>query len=424
MADPGSEGQAYFYSREFKQECLEQGADDCSVKYGQEKVPAFPSAIKDLILNNPSTDTQTQSDGSGAFYLAPRVQQTSAIRPGSGSTYENFTAQSLSTTASCDRNLSSCDLDLSSLSSGSWSFACPEGFNGFLTYPDWLSIGSWWQSNGSYEAMSSHYANFNTVEVGVAMFLENNTIKTQNGSSPPHVQISLLNKTVSGSFLTMKCNILTTNMTYTSANRSFSNTLNSEESVLAASIARGPLLAGYFGNSTFDQVQTDSVRSKLGITQGTTETVVAENNVWNGLESSLAFIGTCLFGGTFNSAPAKELMLADSVIVTQVGKAPLFTLVILNIWYAAFGILLFGMAIFVLQDKATRKDIEEVQRLLTVDGLAVAAVRKTRPNLAFNDQNLRVGVEKVGGKWQFRVWEMENQAEAKALLTVACEDET
>lgn len=84
----------------------------------------------------------------------------------------------------------------------------------------------------------------------------------------------------------------------------------------------------------------------------------------------------------------------------------MFTLVILNLWYAVLACLLFGLAWHVLRDEDVRQNIVEVQQTITVYGLTTAAVKRQRGNLSARDEDLRVGVEKIDGEWQFRVWAM------------------
>lgn len=125
-----------------------------------------------------------------------------------------------------------------------------------------------------------------------------------------------------------------------------------------------------------------------------------------------------LLGAVITYQAPKDLWLADSIVVTRVPKAPLFALVILNLWYAGFACLLFGLAWHVLKDEHVSQDIVEVQKMITVNGLATAAVKRQRGNLSTRDEDLRVGVVKTDEAWQFRVWVMPGAAhEAKALLS-------
>ena len=180
---------------------------------------------------------------------------------------------------------------------------------------------------------------------------------------------------------------------------------------MAADLARAPLLAGYFNSDDFDVEQKEKLVTMLSGSSNITGDILQR------VQDVVGHVGLSLLGGTLRSTPATALALGNSAIVTKVGKGPLFTLVILNLWYAGFAGLLFCLVVYILRDETTRQDIMEVQKLITVNGLATSAVSQQRDDLSSRGPNVRVGVEKVDCKWQFRIFEsLDSTDEGKRLL--------
>jgi len=371
---------------------------------------AFAKKIQDLFLDNPLSDTRINRSANDSYFLAPRLPDAQDLRLSSYS-YQTFTANSLAMTAQCDKNVTLCSINQDNASSDSLGFQCPEGFEGKITIPSGLAVGSWWQENNSYAAMSQHYLGNSTIDLGIVAFLQNVSI----------LNATFINYTtgVQGSLLTARCTITAMNVSYSWSNTTDFASIDPAslaDSSQAADIGRAPFLAGYVGSSEFTDEQKSGLRRRMApatTINGTATPVDALTN----LENALAYLGISLLGGTFQSMPVSELKLANSTVVTQVSKAPLFTLVILNLWYAAFAVLLSCLALYVLRDEGTRQDIVEVQQLITVNGLATAAVKRHRGNMSARNTDLRVGVEKADGEWQFRIWNVSDEkGESETLL--------
>lgn len=181
--------------------------------------------------------------------------------------------------------------------------------------------------------------------------------------------------------------------------------------VMAADLARAPLFAGYFNSDDFD---LDQKKKLLTMLSGSSDNT---GNTLQKVQDVVGHVALSLLGGTLRSIPADALALGNSAIVTKVGKGPLFTLVILNVWYAGFAGLQFCLVLYILRDESTRQDIIEVQKLITVNGLATSAVSQQRDDLSSRGLNVRVGVEKIDRKWQFRIFEsLGSSDEGKRLL--------
>ncbi|KAK5954866.1 hypothetical protein OHC33_003544 [Knufia fluminis] len=423
--DPASVGIAYYYSRGFTEDCLDLTRGPCSGKPVDDlNSTLFTGHIKDLLVDSPFSDTRINRSANGTRFLAPQLPNQADLEFGASAAYQTFTASSFGASALCNTNLSVCTFSPESDSTDSWQFLCPGGMTGNLTSEDWISIGSWWQPESSVNAFDitwTHYENDSTwdeiVEVGLVAFLKDVVEENPTNLTSMYTDYDLEERAqlTNASLIASQCNLTLRGMSYSWTNTTLYPAVQdagAEHSNLATQLVRATILAGYFSSEAFDPDQKKAIEERLG----TSENMTAAEMV-SQVQDSISLIGLSLLGGTFKSTPASALALANSAIVTQVGKAPLFTLVILNIWYAGFAVTLSCLAFYLLWDETTRQDILKVQKLLTVDGLAASVVKRHGDKLSSEAPDVRVGVQKVNGTWQLRVFEgPAGTDEDKALL--------
>lgn len=404
----------------------QQDSDPCSVKEENGRlVAAYPLEIGGLLQQN-SVDTEIipgpGSSPDGSHMLAPRLAQSEDLKVTSAMNFQNFTASAFSVTASCstdDRSQENiCTFPDRPNATTSWNISCNGGFETTLSEASWLHIGTQSLDDSTPSSVSS------LIDVSLAMFLER-----RNLSSWPMQTLAWrnpqLNDTVVGVLLTTTCTLRLAQATYSWTNVTLNqnSAQGSTPNDTAAGIVRSLIGdAGFFNANNTDNLQNirlNAFQQGLGLTISQAPNGTVDGDSFRkALEDSLAYVGIALLGGTFEAGPAISLQLGNSTIVTQVGKAPLFTLVILNIWYACFGLLLALLASYILLRSESSEGIVAVKQLLTVDGLARAAVVKYRGDLSGETSDLRIGVEKVDGKWQFRAWNVSDEEhESKALLT-------
>ncbi|KAK5092255.1 hypothetical protein LTR70_001937 [Exophiala xenobiotica] len=412
-------GPAYHYSRNLTSDCFDQSEGICSVKLmnGLNRT-AFAADVRDLLVDNPRSDTKVNSSANGTLFLAPRLPSQADLQSSSSVAYQTFTASTFSVNASCINNISVCHVSQNNASSNSWQFSCPDGMSGSLTSREWLSISSWWQpigSVGTFDMMWSHYGDSvwdSTIEIGLAAFFEDVIFDSGGNVTQIEFQQDQNEHPVRGSAITCRCNLTMQGLSYDWTNATSTPAAqNVTLSSVAANLARAPLLAGYFNSGDFDVEQKEKLVTMLSGSSNFTGDILQR------VQDVVGHVGLSLLGGTLRSTPATALALGNSAIVTKVGKGPLFTLVILNLWYAGFAGLLFCLVVYILRDETTRQDIIEVQKLITVNGLATSAVSQQRDDLSSRGPNVRVGVEKVDCKWQFRIFEsLDSTDEGKRLL--------
>lgn len=329
-----------------------------------------------------------------------------------------FTASTFGVEASCSNHVSVCHMSQNNASSNSWQFSCPDGMSGSLISRDWLSIGSWWQPNGSvdtFDTMWSHYEDSvrdGTSEIGLAAFVEEAIFDSGGNITQIVFQQDQNECLIVGSAITSRFNVTMQGLSYDWTNAtSLAAAQGVARNVMVADLARAPLFAGYFNSDDFD---LDQKKKLLTMLSGSSDNT---GNTLQKVQDVVGHVALSLLGGTLRSIPADALALGNSASVTKVGKGPLFTLVILNVWYAGFAGLLFCLALYILRDESTRQDIIEVQKLITVNGLATSAVSQQRDDLSSRGLNVRVGVEKIDCKWQFRIFEsLRSSDEGKRLL--------
>lgn len=351
-------------------------------------------------------------------FLAPELPQRTELVTMNGLFDQTFTATSFQINTTCQAITTDCQQTSIDSNATAWDFACPEGVAGQLNQSRPVVIDSWYRGNGTYANMSQYYEYNSNIEFGVFLLLTDTIVTPTNTSIKLN---SKNNNTVVGA----KCESTLTSVQYDWTNETAAATMQSFDdgpsSPELASLARAPLLAGYFDNSPLTTGSAPNNSFMTGFTRFQGSKPVEEAAVLEQMASTISVYGISLLGGALSQDPAVKLSLPDSLIVTEVGKAPLFTLVILNLWYACFGILLFALAMVFLRDPNNSKDIQQVQELISVHGLATAAVKRHRKHL--DSADLRVGVEKVDDVWQFRVFEVSSvSSEAKPLLDKDDED--
>lgn len=365
-------------------------------------------AVKDLIVGDFDNTQVNRSAGTNEFFLAPRLPDQSRSVDRHSLSFQKFTASTESVQVSCSQNLTSwCDIDTSTSISKKWSYNCTAGMIGSLTTSSRINIGSWYHpDNGqnAYNDMWAYYNNGSTyqsqVEFGfVAFFQDVRVLDTRytddNGNHPPIS--SYLEGAVNGTFIATRCNASFSSGQYDWSNTTVWPMIQSKEASLLATIAvRSRLLAGYFDSQDFDKDQETSLLAGFPRKGDTTATEINQ-----GVISAIGLVSMSLLGGTFEPAPAINLSIGNSTIVTQVQKAPLFILVMLNLWYAGFAACLGALALYVIHDESLRQDIIDVNKLLTIEGLATSAMGSHEEQL--ENANARVCVQRIDGKWCLRV---------------------
>lgn len=421
-------GPGYQYSRNISTECADSYRDACSVTLGGDNVnrTKFPEDIKNLMVDESTYPTRVNTSADGTYFLAPRIPQVASLA--NELNRQAYTAKTLGTTASCEANITTCNIVGPQSGSSSIDYFCPSGMNGTLEYPGrTVGIDYWYglYNRTYYEKYWSDSGTQTYNLFGVVAMLENTDIKDaekegrdkipqfeydpQDGSTKVNISV-----------IATRCTVDMLVLDYSwHDDIAIPQVKLGSYSIEAADLTRGVTFAGYFNGSDFDSEVKRAWWTESGLDIGPNKTVTWQNTtseVTKGLQKAMGKTGLALMGGTFDPMSPSLLRLANRTVITVVGKTPLYTLVVLNIWYALFAIMLFALAMFVLRDEATRGDIIAVQQLISVEGLATAAVKRQRANLSLNDDDLRVGVEKVDGEWQFRVWEVRNSGEGKGLL--------
>lgn len=425
--NPAVMGTGYQHSRNLTAECWSSYYDACSVALDKQNInrTLYPDKIKNLMLDEGTYPTQINTSADGTYFLAPRFPRVDGLT--NDLNYQSFTATTIGGQASCDRNMTMCRVLGADPGSRKFQFFCGGGMNGTLEYPSTFAIAYWSQyfNQTYYQAYWRVSGTSSTNQFGVVALLENTEISDWRGENPlPSLTFDRTPEEGGGQFkgviVATKCDFSFLTLEYS---WDFDTVLPKMKyigrGIGAADTARAPVLTGYFNGTDFDKAMRDKWWTESGLGPDLNKSVIHSNtssDVVRGLQKSMGRAGLALLGGTLQGVDVSRLALANSTVVTVVGKTPLFTLIILNIWYALFGLILFALAFFVLRDPTTRRDVIEIQQLISVEGLATAAVKRQRGNLALNNDDLRVGVEKVDGEWQFRVWEVRNAEQGKGLL--------
>lgn len=299
-----------------------------------------------------------------------------------------------------------------------WRYVCPKGMQGNLSIDDNIYLGSWYQPNttqDTYDRLLAYYSDTNTIklEIGIAGFWTDVRVTNGSGSGSDYEEPKSLvnnqtvpnsqgNGTVDGTVILARCSATYQNVSYSWTNSTTQPNLtiiddSGELGDRAGSLAQSVLFSGYLDGSDFDLEQRNYLMKQIKTFDNMTISTVTQN-----LQSVTGILALSFLGGTFEPAPALALAIGSSEIVTEIQKAPLFVLVILNLWYAAFAACLGLLTIYIMRDHSTRQDILEVQKLLTINGLATSVTSVHEE--WFDDVNARMCVEKIKGKWRLRVF--------------------
>lgn len=388
--------------------CL-NSSNICSVvERGGRNETAFESSINALLSPGPLLDTVINSSTKDRFsFLAPRAQPQNLFKLSDHVAVRNFTADTFSASAVCGSQICTTHTPRKP-----WDLSC-DVLNVSLSKQDWLAIGP--ADQGSYEELTNKYRYSPMINVSVAILLENTTIQYEKGgqSNNSGTETEQGGPPDSTAFV-INCTVTVNSASYEWTDETFEPNPVFATSLAAARVVRAPFLTTR--PKKVSGVQANVFRDKLAMRPSGVIQEIDLSTVSGNIEKALSYFMLAQLGGAIQAEPPRTLTVANSTIVTQVGKAPLFALVMLNMWYVGFGGLLFGLALYVLHDEDTSQDIVEVQKLISVAGLATAAVRRHRDNLATHDTKLRVGVEKLDGEWQFVVFEVEGNSEEKRLL--------
>lgn len=420
--DPQSYALDHAYSRQVIPGCLDTpGKLPCSITVDQDtntNTTLNPQDVKTLMTYSHTT-SQVNSSAGDKFFLAPRLPNRDRSLGKDNIAFQTFTATTEAAQISCDRNLSICAIDGYRNISQEWNYSCPAGMSGTLTEDSKLSIGSWYQPRGTqnrYNDMWMHYntSTFSTIaEFGLVAFLNNVTVKKPSGSEDTNdtmpVSASSNGESV-GILFAIQCNATFTRQEYDWTNSTTQPSLISTGTSIAAIAVRSRLFAGYFDGPNFDQSQKTKILDHFPRDRETSVGELVQQAI-----GAVGLVSMSLLGGTIEPAPAKALRIGRSTIVTEVRKAPLVILVMLNLWYAAFAAILGALVIYIMRDQSFRQDIIEVQKLLTINGLATSAIGRHEECL--EDADTRVCVQKINGKWRFRVLgDADKMGQAKTLM--------
>ena len=284
---------------------------------------------------------------------------------------------------------------------GLFSFSCPyEGFSRNNTH-SWFEAGPW--SAGSYNTSRLQYLNKGIFDWGVFAYLSEAVIGDSQ-TLPKGTVLTGSAGNQSSSFI-LRCSSQIFDSTYGWENGCLNAPLektNSNSTVLDT------VLGLFRTDFTFNDESLGHFRNHLYVGE------VLTSNVTEQFATLLSRITLSFLGGCLEPRLTSTLELQnDQTVLTVVPKAALYILIFLNVWYAGLGFFLFLVACFVSAYQDRGPDIRAVQKLLIVTGLTVTAVSRQR--LA-QGKNLRVGVEKLEGKWHFKVWHPTDDEEKSGRL--------
>lgn len=404
--DPARAGATYQYSRNLLPGCWKEDPRGlpCSISANSESQIDYQLQINDLLLNETSAVTNLYVDPSDRFvYLGPPpIEETTTTNDVRPLEYPQFNASTFAMTTTC----SPADCDLSANADQStFSFSCSENFSRNAT-DSWFEAGPWIQSpDGNYTGYGGLWDKYE-IDIGLqwGVFAHLDQFRFLNGTS---LKYSLSSDKPSVTFV-MQCNSSIVPTEYAWANNTLSGPLSpSAANQTLFNITLGPFLSqGWI--IPFPNLQV--LHDRLDVKSNDTAAVVLAK-----FRRLISGIGMSFLGANIATGPALDLQLPGSTIVTQVPKLPLFTLVALNLWYAALATSLYIVACLLLSRGDQGDDIKAVRELLSVGGLTRAAVSNHR---SVQGEDVRVGVIKRDGQWHFKVWPagVDAKGEGEALL--------
>jgi hypothetical protein len=403
--DPAKAGAAYRFSRALVESCQNDdkatsGSNftiPCSVFSSGTVLRALnPEAIDSLLFNDlESSDTIYRDQTTRLSFIGDPIKTSLRLGGGELELSPRFTASTFAMNTSCSRVL---DCKPASDSQGKNYFKCGSNFTQYSPGAwfavslsenprDLLNSNSWYDDNTW--AVYAPYPEFHIEPSSQRLLV--------NSKSAP----------VAGSFVfVLKCVSTLSTIRYEWADGKMTRLLDlAEANKTLLNIQRAPL----FSNYSFKSAHLESFASRLKIGGDPMEPRSYDRgNYTEQYANLLSEIGLGFLGGSIEPRAALSLQLQNETVITQVAKAPLFVLVILNFWYALTGFCLFLLACHTTNYGHWRADVQAVQQLLTVTGITTAAVSKDRPR---QRDSVRIGVEKVGDEWQFKVWEQNKDLE-------------
>ena len=413
-ADVIKAGTIYQYSRNLQESCWEKDSQGlpCSIRPTNGHVQIVnQQQIDSLLRNATSAATNIYVDQLASHtYLGPPSTEDDTTQKGAGGLqYPQFEAWTYAMHTICF--FTDCNLTNSDKVQGSYAFSCPGGYSRSAT-DSWFETGPWHQNSSNYtgyKGLAHNYVPDVGLQWGVFAHLDNFTFINGtrqtfgiNGKDPDSGKLF--------STFVLQCNSSLSRSSYGWANNTLTQPLGptlANQTVL--DVALGPFLSQgrVLG---FPSDTLDIFRKRLAF-----DRVVTSIDAISRFELLMSGIGLSFLGASVGSAAASSLQLPNSIILTQVPKLPLFTLISLNMWYACLAICLCILACFLLAHGDQGKDIIAVRKLLCVEGLTRAAVNNHR---SFQGEDIRIGVVKRDGQWHFKVWSAggENKGEAEGLL--------
>lgn len=412
VVDPAQAVVDYQYSRDLLPGCWNTAAQDlpCSLsRPSNGEIQVFNlEQVNDLLMNETSAMTNLYFDPiSKNVYLGPPpIQDTSAASDGGTPQYPRFEASTFAAFTVC--RTTDCNLTINA-DETSYSFACPGGFSRNAT-TEWFEAGPYIQTTGNYTGyteLQGKYESAVGLQWGVFAHLEDvvdldgntnysvSTVKDHTAGKPSTTFVMQCNSTIGQTDYFWANGSLANGLSPNNANQTLFNIL------LGPFLSQGPVI-------NFPKLETFRTRLNLTSANNTITQVTTK------FEELMGGIALSFLGANIITAPATMLQLPQSTILTQVPKLPLFTLVVLNLWYAVLAICLCILACVLLSRGENGQDIIAVRKLLSVSGLTQAAVSNHR---SIHGEDVCIGVIRRDGEWHFNVWPANvGKGEAERLL--------
>jgi hypothetical protein len=405
--NPAKAGAAYRFSRALVDTCRD---DDTTTSESNFTIPCsvynsgpvlralHPETIDSFLFNDlGSSDTVYRNITTGLSFIGDPSKTSFLLGGGELELSPRFNASTFAMNTVCSR-VPNC-MPVSASESGG-SFTCGPTFTRDSPRA-WFALSPWetprdllnserWEGHGAW-AVYAPYPDFHIEPIDQTLIV--------NSKSVPVAQSSVF---------VLKCVSSLSTIKYEWANGTMTQLLNSRE---ANSTLSNIQWAPFLSNYSFNNAHLESFATRLGIgmePHSHIQSYYTQRYYTENYAMLLSEIGLSFLGGSLEPHSAISLQLQNETVITQVPKAPLFVLVILNVWYALTGFCLFLVAFYTTNYGDRRADIRAVQELLTVTGLITAAVSKARSK---QGDNLRIGVEKVEDEWRFKVWDQNNDIE-------------
>lgn len=415
--NPAEVGTEYRFSRALAEECwiTDQGESErnstlgklpCSVRNSDADVKAVhPESINNMLLNNSgSSDTIYRDIASDLSFIGSPSRTTVSLSGDAPPLLPRFNASTFAVRTTC-YHYQGCVPPSDPQYND--SFTCDPTFSRGAPRA-WFNLSPW---NSSQDIRD--YETWEDDSWAVYGPYPSFQVDPRNGELIVDSEFGI----IEGSLIfVLKCIPSLVEIKYAWANSTMTGLVDEYmANKTLIDILRGPFLSNY----SFSDVHLKSFATRLGI--GTGAGIYPKEYYTRQYAALLSDIGLSFLGGSIVPRPAINLQVQNETVVTHVPKAALFVLIVFNLWYALLGFCLFLVACYVTAYRGRGADVRAVQQLLTVIGLATAAMDKTR---SIPGGNLRIGVEKVEDQWQFKVWDEnkdtegdEHSASAEELLS-------